>query len=805
MFTNYLKIAFRHLKHHLGYTTINVLGLAIGLSCCILIMLFVKSEWSYDRFHTKSDRIYRAWLKEVYENQEFVNTQTPIPLGPALGDNIPEVEAYCRVMNFTSLVTFKANKFNESINMVDSNFFQFFDFKLLEGNAASVFASPNSIVITQSLANKYFGDQPALGQNFEIQMGDVPVLYTISGISQASPEESSIKFDILMPHANDKLLYSERTRTSGWTSVFEETYVLVKKGMTGLDVEAKIPALAQKISGDDYVPGEYNVYLQPLTDIHLNNKLPQGNQPVSDPAYAYILACIGLLVLFIACINFVTLSVGKSGSRAVEVGVRKALGAAKSQLTRQFWGEAILLTFISLVIAIILSAVCLNGFNTIANRHLELAFDTTTLIVLVGFVIVIGIVAGVYPALILSSFNPVRVLKNQMPEAVKIGFFRKGLISGQFVASILMIIGTIVIGQQLHFLQTQNLGFDKDRVVIVATNKVRKDGLPLAEKFKIELSKNTNVKASTTSLYSFAEPGWINVGYEDDNKIYRNFRLNAIDADFVNTMNLKLLAGRNFQADNSSDVNTAMLVNETLVREYGWQDPIGQKLPGRFNERVVGVLQDFNFESLHNRIEPMMMVLKVDSVARKANDLGFATSPEPRISIRLIPGDLSTQLASLEQNWKTVAGNQDFDFKFLDESLQKQYLEEARLGTIVRYASILSILIACMGLFGLSTLAVAHRTREIGIRKVLGARVSSIVYLLSKEFIVMILISALIAFPIAWWGLNLWLKDFVFRISIVWWVFLLAGMGALLVAVGTMSIQSIKAALANPVRSLRSE
>ena len=805
MLNHYIKVAYRYLLRHKGHTAINVTGLAIGIASCILIMMYVRNEFSYDRFHSKADRIYRAWLDEKYDGQEFINVQTPIPLGPVMQANIPEIESYCRVYSFNELIQYQGNKFNEPVTMVDSNFFSVFDFKLIEGSIVSAFPNGNSMVVSEEYARKYFGKEKAIGKNLELQLGDQKVLFTITAVAARAPLASSIQYDILIPHSNDKYLFSEAARTRGWTSVFEETYLMVKNGKTGKEVEAGIPALAKKISGDDYKPGVYNIKMQPMTAIHLDKSLPAGNQPISDPAYGYILGTIGLLIMLIACINFVTLSVGRSATRSMEVGIRKVLGAERAQLIGQYWGEAIVITIISFVVGIFLSFVLLKPFNTIANKELSISFDAFNLAFLFILVIVIGFIAGIYPAIILSGFNPAKVLKSRMQSSISIGFFRKGLITGQFVASIVMIIGTIVIGQQLGFLQNKNLGFDQENVIVVSTNKPRAEGNVLAEKLKTALAGNKNVLGSTVSLFSFSEPGWVNLGYEDDQKQYRNFRMNAVDAEFIPQMKLQLLAGKNFSSDNTADISGSMIINETLAKEYGWTDPIGKKLPGRFQQVVIGVVKDFNYESLHNKIQPLALVMRPDSMFRKANDIGFEYPPQPRINIRLNKGNIKDQVASIEQVWKAVAGSQDFSFRFLDESLNAQYKEEQRLGSIVRYASLLSIFISCLGLFGLVTLAVVRRTKEIGIRKVLGANISSVVMLLSKDFIWLIGIAAIIGFPIAWWALNKWLQDFTYRIDIHWWVFATAALGALLIALATISIQAIKAATSNPVNALRTE
>lgn len=805
MLKNYFKVAMRYLLRNKGYTAINISGLAIGITCCLLIMLFVRSEWSYDKFHSNAGRIHRVWLQEIYEGQTFTNTITPLPLGATMKANMPDVESFCRVTPFNTLVQYGGNKFNEPINFVDSNFFQFFDFKLLEGTRDNAFPNTSSIILSGKTAQKYFGNSPAIGKNIELQIGDEKLLFTVSAVAKDPPQESSIQFTMLIPHANDKYRFSERARTSGWTTVYGETYVLLKTGVSGVATEAKFPALVKKIAGDNYKEGQYNLHLQPITDIHLNKKLPAGNQPVSDPSYSYILATIGFLILLIACINFVTLSIGRSTTRAMEVGVRKVMGAERPQLIRQFWGEALLLVMFSLLLGIVFSYLLLKPFNSIISRELVLGFDLFTVSFLVALVLLVGLVAGVYPAFILSAFAPVKVLKGRLQSGISIGLFRKALIAGQFVASIIMIIGTIVIGQQLSFLRNKNLGYDKEHVLIVPTNKSRKDGIPLAENLKNNLEKNPQVVSSTVSLYSFSEPGWMNLGYEDDKKVYRNFRINAVDADFIKTMKLEIISGRNFEKNNPADITNSMIVNEALVKEYGWSDAIGQKLPGEYEQQIIGVVKDFHFESLHNAIKPIALVMRPDSIIRKSSDVAFMFPPQPRISIRLKAGNLQTEIAAVKDVWKTVAGNQDFEYRFLDESLDAMYQKEQRFGTVVNYASALSIFIACMGLFGLATLIVARRTKEIGIRKVLGADVKGLVGLLSKDFAVLVTIASLTAFPIAWWALNKWLEDFAYRISVQWWVFVVAAVIALLIALLTVSFQAIKAAMANPVKSLRTE
>ncbi len=804
MFTNYLKVALRYLRKHKGYTLINVLGLGVSIACCFLIMLFVKSEWSFDRFHSKGETIHRAWLEEHYQGELFRNTATPVPLAGVLGANLPEAEAVCRVADVGSAIRLGDATYSDPVTMVDSNFFNLFDFELAEGNRHQPFPNANSILLTPEIAKKYFGTASPLGKNLEIELGRDTVLFTVAGLVKEPPLESTIRFEMLVPFANAVHVWSEKVRTSAWSNVSVQTYVQLRKGVQAASVAPKIDAVMNPLVANNYKPGEYLVRLQPIEDMHFNKTLPDEMPKPSDPKYATILATIGLLILLIACINFVTLSIGRSTTRALEVGVRKVLGADRSELIRQFWGESLLLTFLSMILGVGLALLFLKGFNQLADRQLQFGLNGFTLLFFVLLVAVIGLLAGIYPAFVLSRFRPIDVLKGKLKLGNNIGLFRKGLIVAQFVASIVMIIGTFSIGRQLNYLRSKDLGYNREHVVVVSTNESRQTGNQLAQRFKTTVLQNPAVIGATTSLYSMAEYGWMQLGFTDQNKVFRTFRFNAIDADFIPTMGFQLVAGRAFLKDNTADSNY-ILVNEALVKEYGWREPVGQLLPGKYTQRVLGVVKDFNIESLHTPIRPAVMALKPDSVFSQSTDVSYSISPEPRISVRFRSGNLQDHIAFLQSTWKSVAGDRDFDYEFLDEALNTAYRQEQRLSDIVRYASFLAIFIACMGLFGLATLVVVRRTREIGIRKVLGADVSRIVMLLSRDFVVLVVIASLVAFPLAWWGLNKWLQDFAYRIEVPWPLFIISALLALFIALATVSFQAIKAALMNPVKSLRTE
>lgn len=804
MFKNYFKVAMRYLGKHKGYTFINVLGLGVGIACCILIALFVRSEWSFDRFHPNTDRLYRAWLEEHYQGEVFRNTVTPIPLAPVLAAGLPEAEATCRVADLRPPVKYNNNTFNDPVGMVDSNFFKVFNFPIIEGAKSKPFPTANSLVISPTAAKRYFGTESPIGKNLELQLGDDKLLFTVTALMEEAPLESSLRPEMLIPFSNARYIWSEQARTSAWSNVSVETYVLLKEGTQLESTNAKIAAIMNPLVAENYKPGEYLVRLQPITDMHFNSTLPEEMEKPSDPKYAYILASIGILILLIACINFVTLSIGRSTTRALEVGVRKVLGAERQQLIRQFWGEALLLTVIAMLVGIVLALLLQKPFNQLANRELGLSFNLFTVLFFVLLLVVIALLAGIYPAFVLSNYKPIEVLKGKLKLGNNIGVFRKALIVGQFVASIIMIIGTFSVGKQLDYLRSKDLGYNREHVVVVATNKPRQAGSALTQVYRTAVEKNPAVISATTSLYSMANYGWMQLGYNDDQKVFRRFLFNAVDADFVPAMGLEMAAGRAFEKGNTADSNY-ILVNEALVREYGWKDPIGQRLPGKYEQRVLGVVKDFNIESLRTPIVPAVLALKPDSIFAKSSDVSYNASPQPRVSVRFRGGNLQEHIAFLQATWKSVAGDQDFDYIFLDEALNAAYQQEQRLSKIVSHASVLAIFIACMGLFGLATLVVVRRTKEIGIRKVLGADVSKIVYLLSKDFVLLVVIASLIAFPLAWWGLQKWLQDFAYRIDVPWLAFAGAAFLSLLVALLTVSFQAVKAALMNPVKSLRTE
>jgi len=804
MLKNYFKVALRYLLRYKEYTAINVFGLAVGVASCTLIMLFVRSEFNYDRFHKKADRIYRAWQHNKYEGHDFISVNTSLPMAAAIQSSFPEVESTCRVYNFNALSQTATNSFDETINMVDHDFFKLFDFKLIQGDKNNPFPSVNSIILTPATAKKFFGNSDAVGKNIELQLGDNNVSFTVAAIVQKAPEESSIKYDMLISYDNAKYLFSERMFHS-WGNIFTETYVLFRDQGKVADVEKKIPAMIKQQLGDDYKENAFAIHLQSIKDIHLGTTMPTGNFSASDPKSSYILSTIGALILLLACINFITLSVGRSPKRAKEVGVRKVLGAARNQIIRQFWGETFLVTLISILIGLSLAGAFIEPFNRLIQKNLNFHFDWIFISFCMLMIASIALIAGIYPAFILSGFNPVNAFKGKFKIRNKTGLFRNCLIVGQFVVAIAMIVCTIVINKQMQYLKHKDLGYSREQVVIIPTNKKMGPGLSMAKLYKAELLKHPEVATAAVSLFSFAETQWESLGYTDNENVYRSFEFNIIDPSFIDAMKIKLVAGRNFDNSNMADKYKSIIVNETFVKEYGWKDAIGKKLPGRYDQQVVGVVKDFNYESLHKKVKPLMLALSDDSIMPYTENISYAKALEPRISVCMKPGNLSSNIDLLKRAWAKIMPNQQFAYHFLDDTIAAQYQQEERIDTITKLGSALSIFIACMGLFGLTTLTVTRRTKEIGIRKILGASSSSLVSLLSKDFLRMVVIAAFIAFPLAWWAMKTWLADFAYQTSISWWIFAITGCTALGIALITVSFQVIKAAFMNPVKNLRTE
>lgn len=811
MLRNYFKIAIRNLFKNKLYSFINLTCLSIGTTVVILLMLYVNNEWTFDRFHPNHARIFRAWVKEHTPDQVFFNTFTPYILGQELRDNFPEVALLARYMTINTQI--KKGNFSEreSVHVVEPQFLKMFDFPLLQGQADRALTDLHSVVITPDMAEKYFGEAAPIGKTLTLQIGEEWTDFTVTGIIKKAPENSSIQYDLLIPFEISKTFIPEGGRNS-WTNVVVETYIMLQKGNKVEDFTAKIaPFLDAKVAAD-YKPGKYVVGLQPLTDIHLNKDFPEGIAKVSDSRYPYILAGVALLILALACINFTTLAIGRSVSRAKEVGVRKATGAKRSQLMAQFWSEAIVTTFLAVVLGLLIAQLALPAFNFLIGKQLLISYSLKTFAALIGLTLLMGFLAGAYPSLVLSAFSPIKSLRGALGN---IGGNRhlvlRGLVGFQFVLSILLVICTLVMKQQMHFIQNKNLGYNKEQLVVLPYARTGArltdqwiEGRTVETRLHNELSGKAGMGEVAMSMHTFGTPGWTNLGYrEQGNNRFRTFKLNGADEHFLPMYGIELIEGRNF-FDNSEANQRAVIINEAYAKSFGLK--VGQLMQVPFQDfTVIGIAKNFNFESLHSKVEPLLLAYDPITIIRLSSDMSFDDSPTPKISVKIAGDNLPATMATLRLAWKQAAPEQAFDYAFVDENIDQLYRAETRLSNMISLAAGLAIFIACLGLFGIATLSIAQRTKEIGVRKVLGASTVEIVFLLNRNFSLLVLGATLLAAPLALYFLQNWLADFAYHVHIQWWVFVVAGLGALLLTSLTVSYQSIRAALVNPVKSLKTE
>ncbi|MDR9418685.1 ABC transporter permease [Gracilimonas sp.] len=826
MLKNYLKIAFRNLFKNKVYSFINIFGLAVGIACCLLIGLYVHNEWSYDEFHSKSDRLYRAWVHEDYGKDEiYFNSVTPLILASTLENNIPEVEQTSRFSTFSNLVKRpdQTESTSATISIADTTFFEMFDFEIIRGDVASIKDNPGTVVLTEQAARQYFGDGNPIQQTLSIQLGQTFSDFTVVAVTEDPPTNSSIQFNILIPFSNDTRIYSQGALTN-WFSVSAETYVLLRENSELDEIDDKMKSMMVtelgNRYGDEFNEGDltYTVGLQPITDIHLNTEVPAGIAEVSDPMYSYILGAIALLILIIACVNFMTLAISRSTSRAKEVGVRKTIGALRQHIMFQFWGEALLMTFFALVAGILLAELLLPKFNMLPGTNLQLTLAGSFILYLLVSTIIVSLIAGMYPALILSGFKPVEVLKGRLNLSGDKNLFRQSMVVFQFTLSIVLIAGALIITKQLDYMRSADLGYQKEQVVVLSTDLNAGPGTPLSqtieeatrlkERLESELAGIPEITSFSISSFTPVQSGgWISADFRDQNDQKRFFDFNIVDHSFLDTYEINVVAGRNFSVENPSDQRRAIIVNQSLVDDYDWENPIGQRLPGANFEdhEIIGVVENFHYESLHTEVEPLVLTINPGILFSGVDNLGFNASPTPRISIGLASQNLPVLMNQIEESWEMAAAGSPFNYTFIDQAVDIQYQQEERLSQIVFFGSTLAIIIACLGLFGLASLMVVRRTKEIGVRKVLGASSQSIVLLVNKEFTKLVAIAFVIAAPIAWYGMNTWLQDFAYRIELGIGIFLLSGLTVLAVAWLTVSYQSIKATLINPVDSLRSE
>jgi putative ABC transport system permease protein len=799
MLRNYFVITWRNLTRHRLYSAINIIGLATGMAACIVITLFVFYEKSFDSMHHRN--LYR--LNDIETFTSTATTQktaiTMFPMGPMLKDECPEVLNYSRVdLNNQYEMTYGEKRvFFPQTYFVDTTFLQMFDFPLLRGDRQTALQKPNSIVLTESAARKLFGTVDPIGKTVSHYGGDT-LLFTVTGILKDVPGNSQFQFDALQSF---NTIYKPKWMDR-WSDHGVSTYVELTRNTDRAALEKKFPAYLKKhrVGGKDI---QYGLFLLPLRDVHANAVdiiYDDINFQKFDKRYTNIFMGIGVLVLLIACINFMNLSTARSAERGKEVGIRKSIGALRLQLGFQFLGEAVLLSLIALIIALGLVSMVLPYIDKLSGRELSPIFFAHPGLLAAVFIgtILLGILSGLYPAVYLSSFQPVKVLKGGGDTVKSKGTFRSILVVGQFASSIFLMIATILVFRQLHYMQKQDPGYDRDQVITIPLHGITSPKYAL---MKEELSVSPLVTGVTGAQDQLGGPlGTMGFGFWPGNKPMRVLFTTGlfVDPDYLSFYKIQLVAGRNFSRE-SSAYRKEFIINEMLARELLKDQPgtplswlIGKHLGDDTLCRIVGISRDFNFNSLHYKIEPMFLLDQGAS--------SFST-----LSVKINGRQASQAIAFIQSIWKKVLPEYPFEYQFLDDHFKELYRTDTQVSQLVGIMSSLAILISCLGLFGLASFSTEKRTKEIGVRKILGASVEDLVLLLSKHFIGPVLIANLIAWPLAWLALHRWIQGYAYRVAISWWVFVLAGLAALLIALGTVSFLTIKAATNNPVRSLRTE
>ncbi len=802
MLKNYLTVALRNMLRHKGYTLINITGLAAGMVCCLLILLYLLHETSYDRFNPLADRIYRVLTDETGETGTAHLASTNTPLAPLLAAEFPEMEYVVRIVPYSVSMSSEHDRLFQEDGFVfaDSAFFRMFTFEFMYGDPMTALDEPFSIVLTRETAEKYFGSADVVGKYLTIEKKH---LFKVTGVLRGIPSTSSIRFDAV---AN---LTSGGEVVGSW--LFEHwyhppvyTYVLLAQNTSMQDLESRMDGFVAKRLGERFSWRSYR--LQPLTEVHLTPDLGNEQVPAVNPLYLYSLAGIAFLILLLAGINFTNLSTARSLARVKEVGLRKVIGAGRGDLMRQFLGESVIYAYFSLLIAFILVEFLLTPFNKLTGKQLDISAlgDPLIVFVIILLTLVVGIGAGSYPAFILSGFRPARILRGNTGTTSPIGNaprLRESLVVIQFAVSIALIASTLAIHSQISFIREKNLGFTKEQLIAVPLRDYT-----VQENF--QTLKNTVLTLPgiswVTVLSNFPwESGFYGFPVKaahQGKEIETDIRTLLVDHDFVRTMDMQLVAGRDFSIEYSTDARHAFIINETAARRFGFEDPIGISLTmasvaaGKPKQgEVVGVVQDFHFQSLYHAIQPIALTVSPESYYLD------------NMVVRLSTSQISETISELEGLWRNVVPGRPFEYFFLDHAFDALYREEVRIGGILNASSAFAVMIGCLGLFGLSSYTTRRRMKEICIRKVLGSSAMGIVGLLSKDYIKLVLISNVIAWPAAYYAMNIWLENFAYRIDIGWWTFIIAGSIATIVALSTVGFQAIRAAGANPADALKYE
>lgn len=804
MIKNFLKIALRSLWRDKFFSLLNISGLAIGIACCLLIMTYVNYELSFDKHFENSANIHRMIVSGSFNGDDFTSSQAPSPAGGTFKEQVPGVSQKLRLRNSGNWVMkYEEKVFNENnVVFADETFFDVFSIPLLMGNPDDVLLNKNTMAMSETMAKKYFGEENPIGKVLKL---DNRTDFEVRGVYADIPDNTHFSFDFLLSFITRENEYNEQQ----WLSNNYETYLVLDDNVKVDQVVANINEIAidkmgvelkqyLDMSFDDFkkAGNNFEYLLQPLHDIHLKSDNYGGYETEGDITYVYIFTAIAAFILALACINFMNLSTARSANRAKEVGIRKVMGSFRAQIIYQFISESILITFLAGLIGLGLATVVIPFFNDFADRQMELSFVTNLPLVLVGSMVV-GFLAGLYPAFFLSAFSPAKVLKGNLSTGMKSGALRKVLVSFQFFVSILLIIGTFSILNQLTYIQNKKLGFEKDQVMVVHNAFMLRDN---TQAFRNALLQNSEIENVAYSSFLPTTSSRSNTVFFPDAVIDQEKGVLSqnwsVDYEYLDVFGLEISDGRFFSKEYATD-STAMVINETAAKMFGIESLEGAVI-GDFNDdasgldryTVVGIVKDFHFESLKDKIRPVIM--------RLGNSTGLA-------SLKVNSGNMQATMDRVETSWNEMAPGQPFEYSFLDDRFTNMYQAESKLGNIFSVFAGLAIVIACLGLFGLAAFTAQQKTKEVGIRKVLGASMVQLIYLMSREVSILIMISFVVASGLGWLGVDWWMQSFSYRPPINLGVFLLAGAGAFVIALLTMSYQSVKVAVANPVKALRNE
>ena len=806
---SHLLVAFRSMRKYRFYSLVNIAGLSVAIAFVFLTFLFIKNEQRIDQFHHQKASIWRVYHKIVNVEtgeERNVSAVTAIPVAKDLKEELPMISQFTRHGSSQVTVRQGSDAYTETATFVDEAFLSMFDFPLLKGEVNSALSQPNSVILSTQKAQKYFGETDPLGQSLTFDFNDTTLNIVITGVIDNKADQSSIQFDFLMPIDQYKLLLPESMFNS-YNYGLVENYLLVESDQPKAALEQTITQAIQKYSKPDETRLELG--LQSLAKMHLEDEIT-GNAQFTSPQKLYIMIALALLVLVIASINFINLSTSHALNRFKEIGLRKTLGALKGQIRRQLITESIFITLFSCSIGIVLASLLLSTFVQLIGNPIPFTFDLQSVLFLLVVTALTGLVTGVFQSVILVKYNAINALRGNLKLSSTNSWFNQGLVVVQFSLSILLIIGAVNIRNQMRYIQNKDLGFDQERLLEISLGNTQnlEAARQLVDRFKTKALQDKNILSVTASMNNSREP-WTELVFEQSDGSNEKLFYNQVDPAYLNTMGMELLSGDDFNPNAANEAST-ILVNESLMEHFDWKDIVDKQIPGSKFEgshRIAGVVKDFHFSSLHHKIAPLIIALDDQSVASGVTGLSTYVWPPNlyQMVVRIGPGELKPEIDHLQNIWSEVNPNKDFVYHFVDEVLQNQYAEEMRWGKIINTGSLFAIGIAWLGLLGLMRLSLQKRTKEIGIRKVLGASTSGIIMLLSKRYLLLVLLGNLIAWPVGWWLSSQWLESFTYRISLnpVW--FLVAGFGVLLLTLVSIGLQSLKAAQRNPVKALRFE